>query len=58
MERWIDIARFIKYRAPGGAFDIFAYGELISWFPFTIAINPVHWKWAALVLIGTEAELP
>ncbi|KAF2687598.1 FAD/NAD(P)-binding domain-containing protein [Lentithecium fluviatile CBS 122367] len=58
MKRWIDMTRFIKARAPGGAFEFFTYSELIYWFLFTIAINPFRWKWAAFVLFGIGKDLP
>ena len=58
MQRWIDMTRFIKARAPGGAFEFFTYSELIYWFLFTIAINLFRWKWAAFVLFGVGADLP
>ncbi|KAI0574792.1 pyridine nucleotide-disulfide oxidoreductase class-2 [Pyrenophora tritici-repentis] len=58
MKRWIDFTRFIKSKAPGGAFDFFTYSELIYWFLFTIAINPLRWKWAAFVLFGVGKGLP
>jgi hypothetical protein len=58
MKRWIDMTRFIKTKAPGGAFDFFTYSELIYWFVFTIAINPFRWKWAAFVLFGIGKGLP
>lgn len=58
MKRWIDMTRFIKARAPGGAFDFFTYGELLYWFLFTIVINPFRWKWAAFVLFGIGTALP
>jgi hypothetical protein len=58
MKRWIDMTRFIKSKAPGGAFDFFTYSELIYWFVFTIAINPFRWKWAAFVLFGIGKGLP
>jgi hypothetical protein len=58
MQRWIDMTRLIKARAPGGAFDFFTYSELMYWFLFTIAINPFRWKWAAFVLFGVGAGLP
>jgi len=58
MKRWIDMTRFIKSKAPGGAFDFFTYSELIYWFVFTIVINPFRWKWAAFVLFGIGVQLP
>jgi hypothetical protein len=58
MKRWIDMTRFIKAKAPGGAFDFFTYSELIYWFVFTIVINPFRWKWAAFVLFGIGKDLP
>jgi hypothetical protein len=57
-ERWIDMTRFIKSKAPGGAFEFFTYSELMYCFLFTIVINPFRWKWAAFVLFGIGAELP
>jgi thioredoxin reductase len=58
MRRWIDMTRFVKTRAPGGAFDFFTYSELIYWFLFTIVVNPFRWKWAPFVLFGVGKELP
>lgn len=58
MKRWIDMTRFIKTKAPGGAFEFFTYSELIYWFVFTIAINPFRWKWAAFVLFGVGKGIP
>jgi len=58
MRRWIDMTRWIKARAPGGAFDFFTYGELLYWFVFTLAINPFRWKWALFVLFGIGSALP
>jgi hypothetical protein len=58
MKKWIDMTRFIKAKAPGGAFDFFTYSELIYWFVFTIVINPFRWKWALFVLCGIGEGLP
>ncbi|KAF2008458.1 FAD/NAD(P)-binding domain-containing protein [Aaosphaeria arxii CBS 175.79] len=58
MKLWIDMTRWIKSKAPGGAFDFFTYSELIYWFVFTIAINPFRWKWAPFVLFGIGKDLP
>jgi hypothetical protein len=58
MKRWIDMTRFVKSAAPGGAFEFFTYSELIYWFCFTIVINPFRWKWAAFVLFGIGKGLP
>lgn len=57
-KRWIDMTRFIKTKAPGGAFDFFTYAELCYWFVFTLAINPFRWKWAFFVLFGVGSGLP
>ncbi|KAJ9648905.1 hypothetical protein H2201_001985 [Coniosporium apollinis] len=58
MKRWIDMTRFLKSKAPGGAFDFFTYGELLYWFVFVIVINPFRWKWALFVLFGIGEALP
>lgn len=58
MKRWIDMTRFVKTRAPGGAFDFFTYAELMYWFVFTIVINPFRWKWCLFVLCGIGEGLP
>ncbi|KAF2269081.1 FAD/NAD(P)-binding domain-containing protein [Lojkania enalia] len=58
MKRWIDMTRWIKAQAPGGAFDFFTYSELIYWFVFSVVINPFRWKWAAFVLFGVGKDLP
>lgn len=58
MKLWIDFTRWIKARAPGGAFEFFTYAELIYWFCFVIVINPFRWKWALFVLCGVGVALP
>ena len=52
------MTKFIKRRAPTGAFDFFTYSELIYWFVFCIAVNPFRWKWAFFVLFGIGSTLP
>ena len=52
------MTKFIKRRAPTGAFDFFTYSELIYWFVFCIAVNPFRWKWAFFVLLGIGSALP
>lgn len=34
MQFWVDMTRWLKARAPTGAFDFFTYSELIWWFFF------------------------
>ena len=58
MKLWIDMTRWIKAKAPGGAFEFFTYAELIYWFCFVIVINPFRWKWALFVLFGVGVALP
>ena len=58
MKCWIDMTRFTKIKAPGGAFDFFTYSDLVYWFCFTIVVNPFRWKWAAFVLCGIGKEVP
>lgn len=58
MKLWIDMTRWIKSRAPGGAFEFFTYAELLYWFVFVILINPFRWKWAPFVLCGLGVALP
>lgn len=58
MKWWIDLARWVKARAPGGAFEFFTYGELLYWFLFVIVVNPFRWKWALFVLFGVSTGLP
>lgn len=58
MRTWIDMTRWIKRRAPSGAFDFFTYSELIYWFTFAIVINPFRWKWALFVFFGIGSGLP
>lgn len=57
-KRWIDMTRWIKSKAPTGAFDFITYSELTYWFLFTLAINPFRWKWAFFVLFGLGRALP
>lgn len=58
MRTWIDFTRWIKQRAPTGAFEFFTYAELLYWFVFVIAVNPFRWKWALFVLCGIGAAMP
>lgn len=58
MRLWIDFTRWVKARAPTGAFEFFTYAELLYWFTFVIVINPFRWKWAPFVLCGVGAALP
>ncbi|KAK5109274.1 hypothetical protein LTR62_007148 [Meristemomyces frigidus] len=58
MKTWIDFTRWVKVRAPAGAFEFFTYAELIYWFVFVVVVNPFRWKWAAFVLFGIGAGLP
>lgn len=58
MRRWIDMTRWMKSRAPTGAFDFFTYSELLYWFVFCVVINPFRWKWAPFVLSGIGRALP
>ena len=58
MKKWIDMTSFLKRRSPIGAFDFFAYSELIYWFVFCVAINPFRWKWALFVFFGIGSALP
>lgn len=58
MKKWINMTRWMKSRAPTGAFDFFTYSELTYWFVFCVAINPFRWKWAPFVLSGIGDALP
>jgi hypothetical protein len=58
MKIWIDMTRWIKRRAPAGAFEFFTYSELIYWFLFIVLINPFRWKWALFVFFGIGSALP
>ncbi|KXT04609.1 hypothetical protein AC578_8647 [Pseudocercospora eumusae] len=58
MKLWIDMTRWIKSKAPTGAFDFFTYAELLYWFVFVILINVNRWKWLPFVLFGIGASLP
>lgn len=58
MKTWIDFTRWVKQRAPTGAFDFFTYSELVYWFVFIILVNPFRWKWAPFVLMGVGIGLP
>ena len=58
MERWIDMTRLLKRSSPIGAFDFFTYLEMIWWFAFCIAVNPLRWKWALFVFFGLGYALP
>ncbi|KAF2161306.1 hypothetical protein M409DRAFT_69901 [Zasmidium cellare ATCC 36951] len=58
MKTWVDFTRWVKARAPTGAFDFFTYAELMYWFAFVIVINPFRWKWALFVLCGIGESLP
>ena len=58
MKTWIDMTKWIKKSAPGGAFEFFTYGELLYWFVFVLVVNPFRWKWALFVLFGIGSALP
>ena len=58
MKRWIDMTKWIKSKAPTGAFDFFTYSELTYWFLFCVAINPFRWKWALFVFFGIGEAIP
>lgn len=58
MKLWIDFTRWVKARAPTGAFDFFTYAELMYWFVFVILVNPFRWKWAPFVMMGIGSALP
>lgn len=58
MRRWIDFTRWVKRKAPTGAFEFFTYSELIYWFVFVLVIHPFRWKWAIFVLFGISSGLP
>ncbi|KAH0409067.1 FAD/NAD(P)-binding domain-containing protein, partial [Aureobasidium melanogenum] len=58
MQFWVDMTRWLKARAPTGAFDFFTYSELIWWFFFCVTINPFRWKWALFVFTGVGIGLP
>lgn len=58
MKTWIDVTKWIKKTAPGGAFEFFTYGELLYWFVFVLLVNPFRWKWALFVLFGIGSALP
>lgn len=57
MKLWIDATRFVKGRAPTGAFEFFTYAELMGWFVFVILVNPFRWKWAPFVMMGIGSAL-
>jgi hypothetical protein len=52
------VTRFLKRASPTPAFDFFTYLELLWWFFFCIAINPLRWKWALFVFTGIGGKLP
>ena len=58
MKRWIDMTKWIKSKAPTGAFDFFTYSELMYWFLFCVVINPFRWKWALFVFFGIGEAIP
>ena len=58
MRIWVDFARWMKRRAPGGALDFFTYAELVGWFVGVILVNPFRWKWAVFVLMGVGGAVP
>lgn len=58
MRMWIDMTRWMKMRAPGGALEFFTWSELFAWFVFSVVTNPYRWKWALFVLCGVGRALP
>ncbi|KAK6542870.1 hypothetical protein TWF694_006809 [Orbilia ellipsospora] len=53
MKMWIKMTRWIKNKAPTGAFDFFTYSELIWWFvSASFTKFPGHWKPLSNAYIG------
>ncbi|OCB87566.1 FAD/NAD-binding domain-containing protein [Sanghuangporus baumii] len=52
MKLWVDVLRFIKRGAPGGALGFFTYAELTIWFLAFHLFRPSRLRWIFFIMQG------
>jgi len=52
MKLWVDIIRYIKQGAHGGAFSFFTYAELTIWLLFFHVLRPDRLRWLFFIMNG------
>ncbi|KAL5501120.1 hypothetical protein ACEPAH_9507 [Sanghuangporus vaninii] len=52
MKLWVDVLRFIKRGAPGGALGFFTYAELTIWFLTFHLFRPSRLRWIFFIMQG------
>ncbi|KAG6332058.1 hypothetical protein ID866_7029, partial [Astraeus odoratus] len=52
MKLWVDVIRFIKRGAEGGALGFFTYMELMIWILVFHFFRPDRWRWIHFILFG------
>ncbi|EJD00301.1 FAD/NAD-binding domain-containing protein [Fomitiporia mediterranea MF3/22] len=52
MKLWVDVLRFIKRGAPGGALGFFTYAELTFWFLSFHLFRPSRLRWIFFIMQG------
>ncbi|KAI6102577.1 hypothetical protein EDD16DRAFT_345348 [Pisolithus croceorrhizus] len=54
MKIWVDVVRFIKRGAKGGALSFFTYMELTIWILTFHVLRPDRWRWTFFILFGWD----
>ncbi|KAI6127182.1 hypothetical protein F5141DRAFT_378134 [Pisolithus sp. B1] len=54
MKIWVDVVRFIKRGAQGGALTFFTYMELTIWILTFHVLRPDRWRWTFFILFGWD----
>ncbi|KAI6010990.1 FAD/NAD(P)-binding domain-containing protein [Pisolithus microcarpus] len=54
MKLWVDVVRFIKRGAQGGALSFFTYMELTIWILTFHVLRPDRWRWTFFILFGWD----
>lgn len=52
MKLWVDVVRFIKHGATGGAFGFFTYMELTIWLVMFHVLRPDRLRWLPFIMFG------
>lgn len=56
MKLWVDVIRFIKRGAQGGALGFFTYMELMIWIVTFHILRPDRWRWSSFILFGWDVS--
>ncbi|KAJ7633034.1 FAD/NAD(P)-binding domain-containing protein [Roridomyces roridus] len=58
MKLWVDVVRFIKRGAKGGALGFFTYAELTIWLVTFHLLRPDRLKWLFFIMCGWGVHAP